>query len=124
MLGEALRNIDGDAPGRPPWRRRTILRGFATLSPRSESPPNRLTAEGIFDEIRECKVSPREHCSGPGVGTPEVAGTAGSSGDRPNPGNDTAMPMDETEPVAAGEVDGDETMKIQCMDRKHWTRAI
>ena len=63
VLGEALRNIDGPSDI-PPWRRRTILTGFAKLSPRSESPTSRLTADGIFDEIRECEVTSREHYHG------------------------------------------------------------
>ena len=108
VLGEALRNIDDDAPGIPPCRRRIILRRFARLSPRSESPTNRLTAAGIFDEIRDCEVSSREHYSSPGVGTTAMTSAAGSSGDMPNPGNDTDMPMDETQPMAVDEVDGDE----------------
>ncbi len=37
-----------------------------------------------------------------------MASAAGSSGDVPAPGDETAAPMDETEPMAVDEVDGDE----------------
>ena len=77
MLGEALRNIDGPSDI-PPWRRRTILTGLAKLSPRSESPTSRLTADGIFDEIRECEVTSREHYHGSGGEVAAMASAAGS----------------------------------------------
>ena len=107
VLGEALRCIDGPSDI-PPWRRQTLLKGFAKLRPRSESPTNRLTTEGIFDAIRECEVTVREHYNSSGLGTKPMTGVAGSSGDVPNPGSDAAMPMDETAPMAVNEVDGDE----------------
>ena len=106
VLGEALRWIDGPSDI-PPWRRQTILKDFAKLSPRSESPTNRLTTEGIFDATRECEVTLRGHNSS-GLGTTPMTGVAGSSGDVTNPGSDAAMPMDETAPMAVNEVDGDE----------------